>query len=147
MSLIVKIMCANRGNDSHPRHGHHIYADVKEVWFNEPTGARGPQASIIMQRATDATPEERIVHNLYGNVYVMNEDGKTLSSFEVTGSAQLGMPEEAFRSWDDVDKAHASVPPPSSNHASDCAVNRQPAYRAGLCDCGYAATVDSTYEA
>lgn len=112
MSLIVKIMCASRGNDAHPRHGHHIYADVKEVWFSEPTKMRGPQAVLIMRRATDATPEERVVHNLYGNVYVMNEAGKTLSNFEVSGSGQLGMPDEAFRSWDDLSREEPTTPPP-----------------------------------
>lgn len=113
MSLIVKIMCANRGNDAHPRHGHHLYSDVKEVWFNEPSEARGPQAILVFKMATEAEPVDRLVHNLYGNVYVMNEAGRTISSFEVAAGRDLGMPMEALRSWDDLHaEQEAAAPPP-----------------------------------
>lgn len=104
MSLIVKIMCATRGNDGHPRHGHRILADVQEVNFIEPTHARGPQVEVCFRRATDATPPERQVFALYGNVYVMNEGGKTITSFEVSGAPELGMPETAYVSWADIHK-------------------------------------------
>ena len=110
MSLIVKIMCANRGNDSHPRHGHRLFADVKEVDLIEPTELRGPQLSIVFRRTSQAEPEDRRVLNLYGNVYIMNEAGKTISSFDVSNSGQLGMPAEAFGDWDRI-QGHDTRPP------------------------------------
>jgi hypothetical protein len=83
MSLIVKIMSAQRGNDGHPRHGHRIFAEVREVEFQEPTEHRPPTVHLTYRRATDASPEETNSVALFGNAYVMNEAGRTISSFEV----------------------------------------------------------------
>lgn len=103
MSLIVKIMCAQRGNDSHPRHGYRVFANVQEVEFEEPSNLhgqeRGAHVHLTFRRDTEAAPEETTSIALTGNVYVMNEAGKTISTFELAGgarSAPLGPDPEAI---------------------------------------------------
>lgn len=85
MALIVKIMCANRGNDAHPRHGHRLFAGVQEVEFEETDRENRtlPVIHMTFTRETEATPEVTTTVALRGNVYVMNEAGKTISMFEV----------------------------------------------------------------
>jgi len=115
MSLIVKIMCAARGNDAHPRHGHRLLANVQEVEFIEPTTARGPQLAVTQLREPGATTDHREVFSLYGSVYVMNEAGKTISAFEVSGDGELGVPDVVYRSWSDLareEEARATKSPP-----------------------------------
>lgn len=86
--LIVKIMCANRGNDDHPRHGHQIFSGVKEVDFYEAFRGdekRPPSQAgvyLIFERESEGTPADVTHIPLDGNVYVMNEAGRTISCFE-----------------------------------------------------------------
>jgi hypothetical protein len=95
MSLIVKIMCADRGNDGHPRHGHRLFANVQEVEFEEPSNYHGvPRCAhvhLTFKRETEAAPEVTTSIALMGNVYVMNEGGKTISSFDVAPPQLAGV--------------------------------------------------------
>lgn len=86
--LVLKIMSAVRGNDDHPRHGHRVISGVAEVGFREPkvNVARalggGPKERATMTYRF-AGSDEAIAEPLAGNVYVMNEAGRTISRFEV----------------------------------------------------------------
>lgn len=82
--LILKIMCAVRGNDEHPRQGYHLIAGVTDVEFFEGTELTPP--SVHFTRAHG--DEESVITPLVGNVYVMNEAGRTISRFEVLSPEQ-----------------------------------------------------------
>lgn len=84
--LILKIMSADRGNDEHPRHGYQIITGIRRVWFQERNGEH--RARLVV----DFANEERDEWDLDGNVYVMNEAGKTISKFEVHAPADLEGP-------------------------------------------------------
>lgn len=89
MSLIVKIMSGEDLADSDTRKAHTLLVDVKSVDFVR----RGGALAVVTFNDLD----EPVEYALDGNVYVMNEAGKTVSSFGCA-SPDLGVTEE--REWE-----------------------------------------------
>lgn len=81
MSLIVKIMSDEAGPDDDARKSFILIAGVARVVFDRRLGPLGglPSAHAHVFFAHDQGEGER--HNVSGNVYVMNEAGKTISTF------------------------------------------------------------------
>ena len=90
MSLIVKIMSAENIPDDDPRKGYSLYPDVTGVHFFRQDGSdmagEGAMVRLYVREPikTAMVPgfceNEKVAH-VTGNVYVMNENGKTISSF------------------------------------------------------------------
>lgn len=78
MSLIVKIMSAENLADDDTRKSYQLLTEVAYVSF-----CRNPGAPIAcVSFSGDGAEDGRLVeYALEGNVYVMNENGKTISSF------------------------------------------------------------------
>jgi hypothetical protein len=76
MSLIVKIMSAEDLADDNTQKSFQLLTGVKFVEFHRRPGA--PVASIVFSDEPEASE-----FCLKGNVYVMNESGKTIGSFGV----------------------------------------------------------------
>lgn len=87
MSLIAKIMSDENAADEDSRKAHRLITGLTDIQFE-----RYPDqsCSIHVMRAGEDDYEEIAVH---GNVYVMNENGKTISSF---GSAPLDFQHTIF---------------------------------------------------
>lgn len=92
MALIVKIMNdPQHAASDRPTAGYRILADILEVGFREATFGDAARIDLVYKRETEMAPE--IVTTIYpqGNVYVMNEAGKTISSFVVPGPSSFTM--------------------------------------------------------
>lgn len=97
--LIVKIMSGENLPDEDPRKAHHLFSEVCEVHFMPPRteapvaelmkglmAAYEPKtverpASVFINFGPAREPAEFFFNGEFGNVYVMNEAGKTISSF------------------------------------------------------------------
>jgi len=79
MSLIVKIMSAENAPDADPCKGHILAADVRHVVFDRDTAGRAWAAIWRPGDSLDEAAPERFA--VTGNAYVMNEAGRTISSF------------------------------------------------------------------
>jgi len=75
MSLIVKLMAADNLPDCDTRKGHKLFTGVSAVDFSR--DERG-QAFAHLFFVGEVDPETFVLN---GNAYVMNEAGKTVSSF------------------------------------------------------------------
>lgn len=80
MALLVKMMSDEDTSDADSRKSHRIFTDVVSVDFS-----RGEGGEAYMD-LTFKDSEDSEVFDVVGNVYVMNENGKTISQF---GSAPL----------------------------------------------------------
>lgn len=76
MSLIVKIMSGEDVPDDDPRKQFRLFAGVREAHFSRrPTG----KANISLQFTQNR--EEGCSFDVDGNIYVMNEAGKTIATY------------------------------------------------------------------
>lgn len=80
MALLVKMMSAEDTPDTDSRKAHELFTDVIKVEFTR--GSNGEAFVHLLFK--DSEDEE--IYDVTGNVYVMNENGKTISHF---GSAPL----------------------------------------------------------
>lgn len=78
MPLVVKIMSGENGPDCDTRKSYKLLSDVTSVEFGRDDEPK--RASLFVWFKGDPQPE---VFYPLGNVYVMNEAGKTISSFGV----------------------------------------------------------------
>lgn len=80
MALLVKMMSAEDTPDTDSRKSHELFTDVVKVKFNRGAGGEG-YMDLLFKDSEDVE-----TYDVTGNVYVMNENGKTISHF---GSAPL----------------------------------------------------------
>lgn len=96
MSLIIKIMSADDLPDVSPYKGFSLHTDIASVTFVTQKGAEGePDFSFARAYVTDKTKtamvpgfcehEQTLEIPPNTNVYVMNENGKTISSWTSPG--------------------------------------------------------------
>lgn len=76
--MIVKCMSNDNAPDDDSRKTYSLYSDVKHVEFVRKDGE--PDCAIAVVDFNDGESRELYC---YGNVYVMNDAGKTVSSFGV----------------------------------------------------------------
>lgn len=74
MSLIVKVMSDESIPDEDSRKVHRVYSDVERVHFVR-------QANGVTSAILTTKNDEILEVVLNGNCYIMNENGKTISSF------------------------------------------------------------------
>lgn len=80
MALLVKMMSAEDTPDTDSRKAHELFTDVVKVEFQRGDGGEA-YMDLLFKDSEDVE-----TFDVTGNVYVMNENGKTISSF---GSAPL----------------------------------------------------------
>lgn len=90
--LIVKIMSPEGTNDTDPRKGFALHAGVIEAHFerrgdgnsDDPKTFTQPWLTLRFSRKTDDREvDDAVSFEPLGNVYVMNEAGKTIASYGV----------------------------------------------------------------
>lgn len=76
MPLIIKMMSSEDAEDADTRKCYELFTNVVNVGFNRDGPSKVPVMVVIFADADD--PE---AFEVTGNVYIMNENGKTISSF------------------------------------------------------------------
>ena len=91
MTLYVKIMSDENLPDSDSRKAFRLLSDVSAIAFNRAPEAPAPRATpYAYVTFKDMTTES---FELLGNVYVMNEAGKTIEKFGVASWATTDYPQ------------------------------------------------------
>jgi hypothetical protein len=75
MALMVKLMSAEDTPDTDSRKAYELFTDVLKVEFNRGEGGEA-YMDLLFRDSEDVE-----TFDVPGNVYVMNENGKTISSF------------------------------------------------------------------
>ena len=109
MTLIVKIMSAEDTADSDTRKTHRLFAGVDDVEFGRQGPDEPPVVHLRFKPEFRDAEAEVLTIALAGNVYVMNEAGKTISSFGcapivyAAGEPTEAVPATPRREWTETD--------------------------------------------
>lgn len=79
--LIVKIMSGEDTADTDSRKTHRLFAGIADVEFNRQGEGDQPVVHMRFKREFRDDEPEVVTIAFTGNVYVMNEAGKTISAF------------------------------------------------------------------
>src|SRR2546428_127771 len=104
MSFIVKMMSAENLADDHPHKAFRLFANVD--FFEPVKGEDGEVAGLYLglshHHRIDGSEVNPVFLNVVGNVYVMNENGKTVASFSSGQDHRRNEKAESIRAEDDA---------------------------------------------